>query len=111
MTGWEPGRDAPGPVLAPGQQATLLAPATPARLRWRAVDRDGARLPAVAELGIALAQALALAGAGGVAWIVGNDEHAVEIRSTAAGRVVHGADAAAPRWARAVEAAARRPSG
>jgi len=92
-------------VLAPGYQAALFAAPQPAQRRWRAVQPDGHRLPPVGQLGVAVAQALAIADAGGVAWIVGTDEHAVEIRRAAAGPTVHGAGPGCPRWAAAVHAA------
>ena len=90
--------DAGDSVLAPGWQGALFAAPLPARMRWRAVDPDGLRLPPVAQLGVAVAQALAIVEARGAAWIVGTDEHTVELLRTPTGPVVHGGGPAAPRW-------------
>jgi len=96
------------PVVAPGYQSALF-PAPPARrARWRAVRRDGARLPQIGQLGVAIAQARALVLTDGVAWIVGSDEHTVEITRLSAGFEVVGVTDRGPRWASTVRAALAR---
>jgi hypothetical protein len=95
-------------VYAPGQQPALFPTPHPPPRRWRAVAADGRRLPPVGSVGVALAQTLALARANGAAWILGADEHTVQIRHRS-GPVVLGAGPGAPRWARAIAAALPTP--
>jgi hypothetical protein len=91
------------PVVAPGYQAALFPPPPARRVRWRAVRRDGTRLPAVGELGVVIAQARTLAGADGQAWIVGSDHHTLEVtRAARAGFTVTGCG---PRWTQTVRMA------
>jgi hypothetical protein len=90
------------PVVAPGYQAALFPPPPGRRVRWRAVRRDGTRLPAVGELGVVIAQARTLATADGQAWIVGSDHHTVEVTRTPAGFTVTGCG---PRWTQTVRMA------
>lgn len=93
------------PIVAPGYQAALL-PGLPARrARWRAVRRNGSRLPPVGELGVVIAQARAIALAEGAAWIVAADEHTIEIRRAGDGLIVIGDGA---RWVRIVRDAIAR---
>jgi hypothetical protein len=106
--GYEDGEVAVVPV-APGYQGALFRPPAAARPRWRAVRRDGVRLPPVAELGVVIAQAAAIAAAEGAAWIVGADHHTVEISAGPDGLWVSAA-AAAPRWVDTVTAALARSS-
>ncbi|SRR6266496_2083332 len=100
----------PEPVVAPGYQCALFRPPAAARARWRVVRRDGTRLPPVAELGVAIAQASAVAGREAQAWIVGADHHTAEITAGPDGLQVAGGDAP-PRWVATVARALRRGSG
>jgi hypothetical protein len=70
-------------VLAPGYQAYLLPGPPAARVRWRTVRSDGTRFRPVSELGVIIAQVRALVRVDGCAWVVGSDEHTIEIRSHA----------------------------
>jgi hypothetical protein len=101
------GRDEP--VLAPGYQAYLLPGVPQARVRWRTVRCDGTRYGAVGDLGLIVAQVKALIRADGVAWVVGSDQHTIEVRTPAndsAGTVeVIGVG---PRWSRNLAAALHR---
>ncbi len=97
-------------VVAPGYQCALFRPPATARARWRAVRRDGTRLPAVAELGVVIAQASAIASREGRAWIVGADHHTAEITAGPAGLQVAAGDTP-PRWVATVASALRRGSG
>ncbi len=97
------------PVVAPGYQCALFRPPAAARARWRVVRRDGGRLPPVAELGVAIAQASAVAGGEGRAWIVGADHHTAEITAGPDGLRVAGGSAP-PRWVATVARALRRGS-
>jgi hypothetical protein len=95
------GRPAPAtadePMLAPGYQGTLLPAPVTGQPRWRAVQPDGTRLPPVSQLGVVIAQATAIAGERGAAWIVGPGEHTIQV--TRAGATLHTTAAAAgPRW-------------
>jgi hypothetical protein len=96
------------PVVAPGYQCALFPAPRARRARWRAVSIDAARLPQVGQLGVAIAQARALVLADGVAWIVGSDEHTVEISRRVAGFDVVGVTDGAPRWAFTVRTALAR---
>ena len=97
-------------VLAPGYQAVLIPGPPAVRVRWRVVRCDGTRFRPESELGVIIAQASALIRADGCAWVVGSDEHTIEIRGLPAdgstGRMeVMGVG---PRWTRTVEAAVNR---
>ena len=94
----------PAPV-APGYQAALFRAPPGTRLRWRAVRRTGDRLPP-ADLGVALAQARTLAATDGAAWIVGTDQHTIEIRRTDnPATFTVDAGTRPPRWAGTVQSA------
>jgi hypothetical protein len=96
-------------VLAPGYQAFLFPGPPAARVRWRAIRRDGTRFPAVAELGVITAQVRALARADGIAWVVGSDEHTVEIHPpTGDPKGEWEVLGIGPRWSRTLEAALQR---
>jgi hypothetical protein len=96
-------------VVAPGCQGHLFVGVPAVRVRWRVVRRDGTRFPEVAELGVIIAQVKTLAQADGVGWVVGSDEHTIEVRrrqDDSAGPVeVIGVG---PRWSRTVAAALQR---
>jgi hypothetical protein len=98
------------PVVAPGYQASLLSGPPSARVRWRVVRRDGTRFRPVSELGVVIAQVLALTHADGCAWVVGSDEHTIEVRThpvERSGRQVE-VLGVGPRWTRTVQAAVTR---
>jgi hypothetical protein len=97
-------------VVAPGYQCELFRPPATAQARWRVVRRDGTRLPPVAELGVVIAQASAIAAREGRAWIVGADHHTAEITAGPDGLGV-AAGSAPPRWVATVASALRRSSG
>lgn len=88
-------------VLAPGYQATLLAPVpVPGAPRWRVVEASGRRHPATRSLALATGQARSLARACGRAWIVDAADHAVEV-TAATGAVA--VDPRGPGWPATVE--------
>src|SRR5260370_2472812 len=93
-----------GAVVAPGYQAELFRTPAYARPRWRAVRRDGTRLPPVAQLGVVAAQASAIAVREGAAWIVGTDHHAAQIAADADGWLRVSSDGAPPRGVAALPA-------
>lgn len=97
-------------VLAPGYQAHLFPGPPATRLRWRTVRGDGTRFRPVSELGVVIAQVLALVRADGQAWVVGSDEHTVEIHQLAAGESGSGMEVIGigPRWTRTLAAALNR---
>ena len=97
-------------VLAPGYQAFLIAGPPAVRVRWRVVRCDGTRFRPESELGVIIAQVSALIRADGCAWVVGSDEHTIEIRSLPTdGRTARmEVRGIGPRWTRTVEAAVNR---
>lgn len=67
-------------MLAPGYQGALFAGnESESPSRWRVVEASGRRAASTTSLVLAIGQARALAEVAGRAWIVADDEAAVEV--------------------------------